>query len=57
MDLFQSCDTAAFPQFADILSAALLTASFFRILNSSAGIPAPPLALFVIMLPKAHLTS
>ena len=25
--------------------------------NSSAGIPSPPLALFVMMLPKAHLTS
>ena len=28
-----------------------------RILNSSAGIPSPPLALFLIMFPKAHLTS
>ena len=26
----------------------------FRIWNSSAGIPAPPLALFVVMLAKAH---
>ena len=25
--------------------------------NSSTGIPLPPLALFVVMLPKAHLTS
>ena len=25
--------------------------------NSSAGIPSPPLALFLVMLPKAHLTS
>ena len=33
------------------------TASSFRIWNSSAGIPSPPLALFVVMLPKAHLTS
>ena len=33
------------------------TASSFRILNSSAGIPSPPLALFVVMLPKAYLTS
>ena len=24
--------------------------------NSSAGIPSPPLALFIVMLPKAHLT-
>ena len=29
----------------------------FKIWNSSAGIPSPPLALFVVMLPKAHLTS
>jgi len=29
----------------------------FRIWNSSTGILSPPLALFVVMLPKAHLTS
>ena len=29
----------------------------FRIWNSSTGIPSPPLGLFVVMLPKAHLTS
>ena len=29
----------------------------FRILNSSSGIPSPPLALFIVMLSKAHLTS
>ena len=33
------------------------TTSFFRIWNSSTGIPSPPLALFVVMLSKAHLTS
>ena len=33
------------------------TPSSFRIWNSSAGIPSPPLALFIVMLPKAHLTS
>ena len=33
------------------------TASSFRVWNSSTGIPSPPLALFVVMLPKAHLTS
>ena len=32
-------------------------ASSFRIWNSSAGISSPPLVLFVVMLPKAHLTS
>ena len=46
-----------FSKFADILSAALLTASSFRIWNSSSRIPSPPLAFFVVMLPKAHLTS
>ena len=34
-----------------------LIASSFRILNSSAGIPSHPLALLVVVLPKAHLTS
>ena len=34
-----------------------LTTSSFMIWNSSTGIPSPPLALFVVMLPKAHLTS
>ena len=30
--------------------------TIFRIWNSSAGIPSSPLALFIAMLPKAHLT-
>ena len=34
-----------------------LTASYFRILSSSAGILSPALALFIVMLPKVHLTS
>ena len=29
----------------------------FKIWNNSTGIPSPPLALFVVMLPKDHLTS
>ena len=29
----------------------------FRIWNNSAGIPSPPLALFLVMLSNAHLTS
>ena len=33
------------------------TASSFRIWNSSTGIPSHPLALLVVMLSKAHLTS
>ena len=32
-------------------------ASPLRIWNSSTGIPSPPLALIIVMLPKAHLTS
>ena len=33
------------------------TATSFRIWNNSTGIPSLPLALFIVMLPKAHLTS
>ena len=33
------------------------TASSFRVWNSSTGFPSPPLALFLAMLPKAHLNS
>ena len=49
--------TAEFSKFAGILNAALFTASSSRIWNSSTGIPSSPLALFVVMLSKAHLTS
>ena len=42
--------TAEFSKFASILSSALSQHHFFRSLNSSAGIPPPPLALFVVML-------
>ena len=44
-----------FSKFAGILSAPI-TASSFRIWNSSAGIPSPPLTLFIVMVPKTHLT-
>ena len=49
--------TAEFSRFAGILSCSTFTASSFRTWNSSTGIPSPPLALCVAMLPKAHLTS
>ena len=49
--------TAEFSKFAGILSASTFTASSFRIWNSSTGILSPPLAFFVVMLSKAHLTS
>ena len=44
--------TAEFSKFAGILT--YFTASSFRIWNSSTGIPSPPLALFIVMLPKAR---
>ena len=49
--------TAVFSKCADILNTALLTSSSFRIWSSSTGIPSPPLALFIIILPRAHLIS
>ena len=49
--------TAEFSKFAGIFAGSTFTASYFRIWNSSTGIPSLPLALFVVMLPKAHLTS
>ena len=39
------------------LECSTFTASSFRIWNSLTGIPSPPLALFILILPKAHLTS
>ena len=45
------------PVVAAEFSTFTFTASSFRIWNSSTGIPSPPLALFVVMLSKAHLTS
>ena len=57
-DLFQPVTTAEFSKFAGILSAALSQHHFFfGIWNSSTGIPSPPLVLFIVILPKAHLTS
>ena len=48
---------AEFSKFADILGAALSQHHLLGFDSSSTGIPSPPLALFVVMLPKAHLTS
>ena len=48
--------TAVFQIFWHI-KCSTFTASSFRIWNNSTEIPSPPLALFVVMLPKAHLTS
>ena len=55
-DLFQPCGHCWIFQICWHTECSTLTASSFRIWNSSAGIPSPQLALFVLMLPKAHLT-
>ena len=55
-DLFQSCGHCWVFQICWHIECSTFTASAFRIWNSSTGIPSPPLALFVVMLPKAHLT-
>ena len=56
-DIFQSCDRRWVFQICRHTEYSTLTASSFRIWNSLSGIPSPPLALFIIMLPKAHLSS
>ena len=55
-DFFQSCGHCWVFQICWHIECSTFTASSFRIWNSSTGIPSPPLALFVMMLPKAHLT-
>ena len=56
-DLFQSCGHCWVFQICWHIECSTFTASSLRIWNSSAGITSPPLALFIVMLPKAHLTS
>ena len=56
-DLFQSCDHCWVFQICWHIECSTFTASSSRIWNSSTGISSLPLALFVVMLPKAHLTS
>ena len=56
-DLFQSCGHCWVFQICWHIECSTFTASSFKIWNSSTGIPSPPLALFVVMLPKAHLAS
>ena len=56
-DLFQSCGHCWVFQICWHIECSTFTASSFRIWNTSTGIPSPPLALFIVMLPKAHLTS
>ena len=55
--LFQSCDHWWVFQICWHIECNTFIASSFRTWNSSTWIPSPPLALFMVMLPKAHLTS
>ena len=57
IDLFQSCGHCWIFQICRHIECSTFTASSFRILNTSAEIPSPPLALFLSMFPKAYLTS
>ena len=56
-DLFQSCGHCWVFHLCWHIECSTFTASLFRIWNSSAGILSPPLAWFIFMLPKAHLSS
>ena len=55
--LFQTCGHCWNFQIGCHIECSTFTASSFRIWNSSTGIPSPPLAMFIVMLPKVHLTS
>ena len=55
-DLFQYYGHCWVFQICWHIECSTLTASSFKIWNNSAGISSPPLALFRVMLPKAHLT-
>ena len=56
-DLFQSCGHCWVFQMCWHIECSTFTTSPFSISNSLTGIPSPPLALFVVMLSKFHLTS
>ena len=56
-DLFQSCGHSWVFHICWHTECNTLTASSLRIWISSAGIPSPPLALFLVIFPEAHLTS
>ena len=56
-DLFQFCGHCWVFQICWHIECSTFTASSFRIWNNSTGLPSPPVALFFVMLPKAHLIS
>ena len=55
-DLFQSCGHCWVFRICWHTECSTFTAASFRIWNRWTEIPSPPLALFIVMLPKAHLT-
>ena len=55
-DLFQPCGHCWVFQIFWYIECSILITSYFWIWKSSTGIPSSPLALFIVMLPKAHLT-
>ena len=52
-DIFQSCGLCWVFQICWHIECSTFTVSSFRIWNSSTRFPSPPLALFLVMLPKA----
>ena len=56
-DLFQSCGHCWVFQFCWHIECSTFIASSFRIWNSSTEVLSPSLVLFIVVLPKAHLTS
>ena len=56
-DLFHSCGHCWVFQIFWHIECSTFIASSFRTWNRSTGIPSPSLTLFVVMLPKVHLTS
>ena len=56
-DIFQSCIHCWVFQICWHIECSTFTASSFRIWNSSTGISSPPLALIIVILSKAYLTS
>ena len=55
-NLFQFCGHCWVFLICWHIECSTLTISSSKIWNSSTGIPSPPLALLLVMLPKAHLT-
>ena len=56
IDLFQSCDHWWIFHICWHIECSILTTLSFRILNSLVEILSPPVALVIVMLPKAHCT-